>query len=143
MEINGIRARSSRGEVLMRSAASMISILVVAVIGLLVYKFYFTQSQSTGTVTPAQTINIVGVKNDLLAIAQAERAYQVEHNSIASLDELVSSGEMTIKKSGRDGYTYDIDSAGEGFRVIARCSAAVTGCTNYTVDQSMEVRAEP
>lgn len=127
----------------MRSAASMISILVVAVIGLLVYKFYFTQSQSTGTVTPAQTINVVGVKNDLLAIAQAERAYQAEHNSIASLDELVSSGEMAIKKSGRDGYTYDIDSAGEGFRVIARCSAAVTGCTNYSVDQTMEVRAEP
>jgi hypothetical protein len=127
----------------MRSAASMISILVVAVIGLLVYKFYFTQTQSMGTVTPAQTISVVGVKNDLLAIAQAERNYQAEHSSIASLDELVSSGEMSIKKSGRDGYTYDIDSAGEGFRVIARCSASVAGCTNYSVDQTMEVRAEP
>ena len=82
----------------MRSLGSIISILVVAVIGLLVYKFYFTQSSSTGAATPAQTINVVGVKNDLLSIAQAERNYQAEHNSIASLDELVSSGEMSIKK---------------------------------------------
>ncbi len=127
----------------MRSLGSIISILVVAVIGLLVYKFYFTQSSSTGAATPAQTINVVGVKNDLLAIAQAERNYQAEHNSIASLDELVSSGEMSIKKTGRDGYTYDVESSGDGFRVTARCSATAAGCTNYLVDQSMEVRAAP
>ncbi len=127
----------------MRSLGSIISILVVAVIGLLVYKFYFTQSSSTGAATPAQTINVVGVKNDLLAIAQAERNYQAEHNSIASLDELVSSGEMSIKKTGRDGYTYDVESSGDGFRVTARCSATAAGCTNYVVDQTMEVRAAP
>ena len=127
----------------MRALGSIISILVVAAIGLLVYKFYLTQGQSTGAATPAQTINVVGVKNDLLAIAQAERAYQAEHGSIASLDELASSGGMSIKKTGRDGYTYDVESSGDGFRVNARCSASAAGCTNYTVDQSMEVRVEP
>jgi hypothetical protein len=136
-QISGSGKRKPRGEVLMRAVGSMVSILVVAVIGLLVYKFYFTQSQSTGTMTPVQTINVVGVKNDLLAIAQAE------HNSIASLDDLVSSGEMSLKKSGRDGYTYDIESSGDAFRVIAHCPAGVAGCTNYAVDQTMEVRAEP
>lgn len=127
----------------MRSIGGIIVLLVGAVVGLFVYRTYLTQSQATGAATPAQTINIVGVKNDLVSIAQAERAYQAEHSSIASLDELVSSGEMSMKKSGRDGYTYEIEPSGEGFRVIARCSAAVTGCTNYVVDQSMEVRAEP
>jgi hypothetical protein len=127
----------------MRGLGSIISILVVAVIGLLVYKFYFTQTSSTGAATPAQTINVVGVKNDLLAIAQAERTYQAEHSSIASLDELVSSGEMSVKKTGRDGYAYAVESSGDGFRVTARCSSATPGCTNYAVDQTMEVRAEP
>jgi hypothetical protein len=143
MGISGSQPWQQLGEVLMRSLGSIISILVVAVIGLLVYKFYFTQSNSTGAATPAQTINVVGVKNDLLAIAQAERNYQAEHNSIASLDELVSSGEMSIKKTGRDGYTYAVESSGDGFRVTARCSATAAGCTNYLVDQSMEVRAAP
>ncbi len=96
----------------MRSIGGIIVLLVGAVVGLFVYRTYLTQSQATGAATPAQTINIVGVKNDLVSIAQAERAYQAEHSSIASLDELVSSGEMSMKKSGRDGYTYEIEPSG-------------------------------
>jgi hypothetical protein len=127
----------------MRSIAGVAALLVGALVGLFVYRSSLTQSQVTGAATPAQTINIIGIKNDLLSIAEAERAYQAENSSVASLDELVSSGEMSMKKSGRDGYTYEIEPSGEGFRVIARCSAAVAGCTNYTIDQTMEIRAEP
>jgi hypothetical protein len=127
----------------MRSIAGIAALLVGAVVGLYVYRTSLTQSQAAGAGTPAQTITIVGVKNDLVSIAQSERAYQAEHGSVASLDELVSSGEMSMKKSGRDGYTYEVEPSGEGFRVIARCSAAIAGCTNYAVDQTMEVRAEP
>jgi hypothetical protein len=127
----------------MRSIGGIIALLIGALVGLFVYRCYLTQSQATGAATPAQTINIVGIKNDLLSIAQAERAYQAEHSSIASLDDLVSSGELSMKKSGRDGYTYQVEPSGEGFRVLARCSATVAGCTNYVVDQTMEVRAEP
>jgi hypothetical protein len=138
-----IAVLQSLREVLMRSIGGIVVLLVGALVGLFVYRSYITQSQASGTATPAQTINVVGVKNDLLSIAQAERAYQAEHSSIASLDELASSGELSMKKSGRDGYRYEIEPSGEGFRVIARCSAAVAGCTNYVADQSMEVRAEP
>ncbi len=127
----------------MRAIGGIVMLLVGAVVGLFVYRSYITQSQASGAATPAQTINVVGVKNDLLSIAQAERAYQAEHSSIASLDELASSGELSMKKSGRDGYTYDVEPDGDGFRVIARCSPAVAGCTTYVADQSMEVRAEP
>ncbi len=127
----------------MRSIGGIVALLVGALVGLFVYRSYITQSQVTGAATPKQTINVVGIKNDLLSIAEAERAYQAEHSSIASLDQLVSSGELSMKKSGRDGYTYQIEPSDEGFRVLARCSSVVAGCTNYAVDQTMEVRAEP
>lgn len=143
MEISGFPMCQPPSEVLMRALGSVISLLVVAAIGLLIYKFYLTQGQPAGAATPAQTINIVGVQNDLLAIAQAERAYQAEHGSVASLDELSSSGAMSMKKTGRDGYTYEVEPSGDGFRVIARCSAGAVACTNYAVDQSMEVHAAP
>jgi competence protein ComGC len=130
-------------EVFMRSIGGIVALLVGVLVGLFVYRGYIKQSQVTGAATPEQTINVVGIKNDLLSIAQAERAYQAEHSSIASLDELVSSGELSMKKSGRDGYTYQIEPSGEGFRVIAHCPPVVAGCTNYAVDQTMEVRAEP
>jgi hypothetical protein len=111
---------------------------------MLTYKFYFSKSQQAGTGTPAQTIDVVGVKNDLLAIAQAERAYQAEHGSYASLSELVSSGAMAMKKTDRDGYMYGVETSAEGFRVIARCPATtIPGCTSYAVDQNMDVQPAP
>jgi hypothetical protein len=122
----------------------VIGLLIVVVIVALSYKLYFSHLQSIGTGSPAQAINVVGVKNDLIAIAQAERAYQAEHGSYASLDQLTSGGAMTMIKSGREGYTYDVETSTDGFRAIARCPAATSpGCTNWAVDQTMEVRPVP
>src|SRR5487761_2537018 len=112
-------------EVTMRGLGQVAGLLVVALIAGLVYKFYFSQGpQSAAVAHPMQTINTVGVKSDLLSVAQAERAYQAEHGAYASFDELVSSGAITVRKSGRDGYTYDVETSAAGFRVNARCPAA-------------------
>jgi hypothetical protein len=121
---------------------SLAGLLIVALLAALVYKYYFSSLQSAGTGTPAQTIDIVGVKNDLLGIAQAERAYQAEHGSYTSLDELISSGELTMKRTGRNGYTYSVETSDQSFRAIAHCPPATyPGCSNYAVDRSMEVQA--
>ena len=121
---------------------SLAGLLIVALLAALVYKYYFSSLQSAGSGTPAQTIDIVGVKNDLLGIAQAERAHQAEHGSYASLDELISSGELTMTRTGRNGYTYSVETSDQSFRAIAHCpTATFPGCSNYAVDQSMEVQA--
>ena len=123
---------------------SMLGILVVLVISLLAYKYYFSKAQSDGTGTPAQTINIVGVKNDLLALAQAERGYQAEHGGFASLDDLTSSGALAMQNRSRQGYTYVIENTSTGFRAVAHCPGATNpGCTDYFVDQTMEVQTAP
>jgi len=122
----------------------VLGLVVVIVIVALSYKLYFSHLQSTGTGSPAQAIDVAGVKNDLIAIAQAERAYQAEHGSYASLDQLTSGGAMTMVKSGRDGYTYDVETSSDGFRAVAHCPAATSpGCTNWAVDQNMEIRPAP
>jgi len=129
----------------MRSLGSLVGLLIVAAIAGLIYKYYLSHGEvSSAVANPTQTIDVTGVKNDLISIAQAERTYQAEHNSYGSLDELVSSGAMTLKKSGRDGYTYEVETASDSFRVVAHCpTATVPGCTNYAVDQTLEVQAAP
>ena len=125
---------------------SMLGLLVVAVIALLTYKYYFStmNAAGAGVATPMQTIDTVGVKNDLIGIAQAERVYQIDHNSYASLDELVSSGALTMRKTGRDGYTYDAQTSDSTFRVIAHCPAATSpGCTSFVIDDTMEIQPTP
>ena len=128
----------------MRSIGGILGLLAVAVIAALTYKYYFTQGQSAGVTTPRQTIDVVGVKNDLIAMGQAERVYQAEHGSYASLDDLVSSGAMSMKKTGRGGYTYEAETSADSFRVTAHCpSDTAPGCTSYAIDQTMEVQATP
>ena len=128
----------------MRSIGGILGLLAVALIAALIYKYYFTQGQSAGVTTPRQTIDVVGVKNDLIAMGQAERVYQAEHGSYASLDDLVSSGAMSMKKTGRGGYTYEAETTAEGFRVTAQCpSDTAPGCTSYVIDQTMEVQPVP
>lgn len=123
---------------------SILGLLVVALIAVFAYKLYFSKMGDNGTATPLQTINVVGVKNDLLAIAQAERLYQAQHGSYASLDELNSSGAMSMTETGRDGYTYEVQTSAADFHAIAHCPTATQpGCANYSVDQSMEVTTAP
>ena len=123
---------------------SLAGLLIVALLAALVYKYYFSSLQSAGTGTPAQTIDIVGVKNDLLGIATAERAYSAEHGTYASLDELISSEALIMKSTSHNGYTYSVETGDQTFRAIAHCPAATSpGCTDLEVDESMEVRAAP
>ena len=116
-------------------------LFVVMVIGLLIYKFYFTSGQAAmGPAGPTQTIDVIGVKNDLISIGQAERIYQAEHNAYGSLDDLVSSGAMAYKKTGRQGYNYESEASTDSFRITARCTTpTMPGCTNFAIDQTMEV----
>jgi hypothetical protein len=129
----------------MRAVGGLIGLILAGAIGLMVYKFYFTQGGTSGALAnPIQTIDAVGVRNDLIGIAQAERQYQAENSSYASFDQLGSSGTLRMMKAGRGGYTYEVETSSDGFRVLARCPAATApGCTNYSVDQSMEVTTAP
>jgi hypothetical protein len=129
----------------MRALGGLAGLLIVALIAAMTYKFYFEKSASvSGASTPAQTIDVVGVKNDLLSIGQAERVYQAEHGTYASMDDLVSSGAMSLRKTGRDGYTYDVNTSTDNFQVVAHCPAATSpGCTNYSIDQTMNIQTAP
>jgi hypothetical protein len=123
---------------------SIIGLLVVALIVGVAYKVWFSQLKSEGAGTPVQTIDVVGVKTDLLGIAQAERGYQAEHGNYISLDELISSGALTMTKPGRDGYTYEVQTTDGGFRAVAHCPATTSaGCTNWSVNQDMDVEQAP
>ena len=125
---------------------SLIGLLAVALIGGAIYWMALTKTQNaTGTSgMPVQTISTVGVENDLLAIAQAERMYQAEHGSYASLDELNSSGALTAQKTGRGGYSYSLDVTVDGFTAKATCDSPAAGsCTNFAVDQTMQVHQVP
>ena len=119
---------------------SLVGLILTLLIVFGTYKLFFAQLQSTGSAAPTRTVVVAGVKNDLVSIAQSERIYQAEHSAYGSLDQLTSSGAMSMAKTGRDGYTYDVDASATSFRVVAHCPAAADpGCSNYAIDNSMTI----
>jgi hypothetical protein len=126
----------------MRAILSLISLVVKLALGLFIYKHYLAQVTPAGAgSTPMQTISVTGVQNDLIAIAQSERIYNAQNSSYGTLDQLTSSGALSMAQTGRDGYTYSIETSSGGFTVTARHPAG-PGPAHYptlSIDQTMEI----
>ncbi len=127
----------------MKSVLSLVIVLAIVLGG---YYFYLQRAQVAGFGTnPTQAISLTGVQNDLLAIAQAERIYFTQNSAYASLSELTSSGALSFPHTGRDGYTYFVETSPGGFTVTARYQSRPgeppgPRRPTVSVDQTMQVR---
>jgi hypothetical protein len=126
----------------------LVSLLVTAAIGLGIYMYTLKQAAPGPGMVATQNISLTGVKNDLVAIAQAERMYYTQNGSYADLPTLTSAGTMNIARTSRDGYTYSVQPSGNSFTVTAIYTpppvdnpAGVTPphFPTFTIDQTMEV----
>lgn len=126
----------------MRGMMGFVALLVALGIGMFVYRSQFTGSGdlTQGTGNPRAAIDITGVKNDLLRMAQAERAYWAINNRYASLEDLQASGDLTVDpQRGREGYTYSGTFAEQTFAITATYSGPVAGMPSLSIDQTMQI----
>jgi hypothetical protein len=126
----------------------LIGLLVTAAIGLGIYMYTLKQAAPAHDMVVTQNISVVGVKNDLIGIAQAERMYYTQNGTYADLSTLSSTGTMNMSRTGRDGYSYSAVPSGSTFTVTATYTAPPAsnpaGVTpphfpTFTIDQTMEV----
>jgi len=120
-------------------------VLVAAAILYGVYEVYLKKMPTTDAGTaPTQAISLTGVRSDLLQIAQAERSNVALNGKCASLDELISSGAITMNKRERDGYTYQLNCTGSDFQVIAEHPPAPQGSgirfPKLAIDATLQVQ---
>jgi hypothetical protein len=93
--------------------------VITMAIGMYIYSLQVkTLGPSTGGGNPAEVATIAGIKNDLIAVANAERSYQASQGKYASLDELTAGNYLTVK-APREPYVYDVEVGGSGFRATA------------------------
>ena len=120
-----------------------ISLMLVMAAGMYIYSRQAqSSSAAAGANNPRAAVNITGVKSDLITIAQAERGYFALEGKYASLDELISSHSMAVARQ-RLPYTYEIETSGSGFRVIATRNGDDASGTpsQLSVDQDMQFQA--
>jgi hypothetical protein len=132
-------------------AFGFISALLVAAIGMGVYMHFMKQASPGPGMVATQAISLTGVQSDLMSIAQAERMYYAQNGSYADMSTLQSNGTMNIARTGRDGYSYSIDTSPTGFIATARYIAAPTDVPagiapphfpTVSIDQSMEIHQQ-
>ncbi|MGH9557259.1 MAG: hypothetical protein ACRD2Y_15690 [Terriglobales bacterium] len=125
----------------MSRTLGLIGVLLAAAAGL----YLFTRQAETasqGTGNPRATIDLAGVKNDLIALANAERRYLAAQGHYASLDELRSSGEITVLASGRGPFTYSAEVSETGFRIVATYHGPPgPEAQNLSIDETMQITA--
>jgi hypothetical protein len=117
---------------------SFVGLVAVMAVGMYIYSKQLPSSATGGTANPQDTVNITGVKNDLLSIAQAERGYIATEGKYAPLDDLISGHYITINKQ-RPPFSYDIESTSNGFRVTATRSGPGSPARMW-IDETMEIQ---
>jgi len=98
-----------------------------------------------GKATPRATIDLAGVKNDLNAIAQAERRYWATNSKYVSIDDLRANGDISMPSNRRGPYQYSADYSENAFRITATYegnpAAGVPHSLN--INENMEIREGP
>jgi len=121
-------------------AFSFIALLAVLVAGSWYYMRQTQTVMSRGSASPTATVDLIGVRNDLLAMAQAERSHGAMNGSYVSLEELRSNGDLTMQRTSRGPYSYSAEISDGSFRIVATYGGSDAALPHsLSIDQTMEI----
>jgi hypothetical protein len=117
-----------------------IALIIVVGIGGYVYLGQMQTLTPKGS-TPTAAIEVTGVRNDLIAIANAERRYFATSGKYATLEELRANNDITI--ANRANYTYSAEIGDTTFKIIATYSGEDPHAPiRISMDESMDMKSE-
>jgi hypothetical protein len=124
----------------MGRATAFLGVLIALATGAWLFTQRTQQPDMAGN--PRATVDVVGVKNDLIAMAQAERAYFARENRYASLDELRSARDISMVSNNRGPYVYTVDTSDSGFRITATYTGPPESqaVPSLSIDESMQIQ---
>lgn len=125
----------------MGRAFGFLTLIVVVAAGAYIYMRQTQSVMTAGTSSPTATVDLIGVRNDLLAIAQAERSHSALQGSYVSLDALRSGGDLTMARNNRGPYNYSAEISDSEFRIVATYSGpGNSGMPSIlSIDQTMQI----
>jgi hypothetical protein len=131
-------------ETKMGRAFGFVTLIIVVAVGAYIYMRQAQSLTTPGNGSPASTVDLMGVRNDLLAIAQAERSHAALQGGYASIETLRSQGELAMQRDSRGPYAYSAEIGDSSFRIIATYSGPRSAGAPRTIsiDQTMQISQE-
>ncbi|HUB02048.1 MAG TPA: hypothetical protein VL983_05160 [Terriglobales bacterium] len=124
----------------MGRALGFLGTIATVAIGMYIYSLQVRAIDPTvASANGAEAATITGVKNDLIAIGNAERGYMASEGRYASLEELSSGNYLTIKGE-RPPYIYEVEVNSGSFRATATRTTKGAPAQLWITD-SMQVQA--
>jgi hypothetical protein len=123
----------------------LLGLVIVLAVGAYIYKQQIegTSAPGAAAANPRSTVDIVGVRNDLLAIANAERRYFASNGKYVDLSELISNGDISLQSPRRGPYTYSSETSENSFRITATYTAGESvGPKTLSITQEMQITSE-
>jgi hypothetical protein len=124
----------------MKKVGGLIGLVIALGIGYFIFKAQYTTGP-VGGAPPKEQIDVVGVRSDLLAIAQAERMYLASNGTYVSLEQLQKDGGLTFSGTNRRGYDYvaEVDD-GQHFRITATpVDPAKANWPTLSIDENIQI----
>ena len=125
----------------MGRAFGFVTLIIVVAGGAYIYMRQTQSVMSPGAGSPTSTVDLMGVRSDLLAIAQAERSHAALQGSYVSIATLRSQGELAMQRDNRGPYNYSAEISDSGFRIVATYSGPESAGVPKTlsIDQTMQM----
>jgi hypothetical protein len=125
----------------MGRAFGFLTLIVVVGVGAYIYMRQTQSTMAAGTSSPTATVDLIGVRNDLLAIAQAERSHAAMQGNYVSIDVLRQQGDLTMERNNRGPYNYSAEISDSSFRIVATYSGPEnSGLPKaLSIDQTMQI----
>ncbi|MGZ4814801.1 MAG: hypothetical protein ACXVZV_05310 [Terriglobales bacterium] len=122
-----------------------VGLLIVLGVGFYIYKQQIVSTSAPGgsTSNPRTTIDVTGVRNDLIAIASAERRRYASDGKYVDIGDLISNGDISMQSPSRGPFSYSSSVTDSGFTITATYSGNDPGAPRrMSIDQTMQISTE-
>ncbi len=123
----------------------LLGVLIAMAVGAYVYS-HQAQAVTPGGAgnNPRAVIDVAGVRNDLIAIAGAERRHFASDGKYVSIDELMANGDISMQRKNRGPYSYDAEIGDSSFRITATYSGdpQANVPSRLSIDDTMQIQTE-
>src|SRR3974390_3244855 len=129
----------------MGRAFGFVSLLLVLGVGMYIYKQQIVATSAPGgaTANPRAAFDVAGVRNDLIAMASAERRRYASDGKYVDISDLISNGDISMQTPSRGPFSYSSSVSDSGFRITASYSGNDANVPHsISIDETMQMKSE-